>query len=408
MLTDFASALFFAPDIPNPTIIVRTATYASFRKPCKRRWSYARCYSAGEPSDRHINEKTAQVDVNPNSIFSSHGDSAWDRVFENLDDYKAQTSPSRRETTARPGKSFQRQEGRRQAMTAREMSAFDEIFSMIFDVADKHDGGSSPAQQESSKVNAVGSMVTSLRLRSRVPRWATEQDELLDRKKEQIDLCATDVELLHWAQREVLDAFDSGPEGQTASINFTETAEESAAQSRDERPPSTSSGALHPRTYSHLVAYLMRTFRDKYTDPYLALALFDKVRHRSLASYVFGCSTQVYNELIETMWLCFRDLRSVHNALEEMVVNGVVVDVRTAKLVGMVRRQVGERNVWAENLDHRNGEIWHLLLRLDHFIAKSRSSKKKKAPQWGQWKERPRDMDEDSWEFDQWSRTAQG
>jgi hypothetical protein len=62
----------------------------------------------------------------------------------------------------------------------------------------------------------------------------------------------------------------------------------------------------------------MRTFRDHYKDPNLALFIFNHTKKLSIFSYVFGCSTEVYNELIKTRWDCFRDLEGVYNAVEEM------------------------------------------------------------------------------------------
>ena len=62
----------------------------------------------------------------------------------------------------------------------------------------------------------------------------------------------------------------------------------------------------------------MRSFRDKYKDPHLALAMFDHARNLSIASFVFGCTTPAYNELLETRWRCFRDLRGVADALDDV------------------------------------------------------------------------------------------
>ena len=67
----------------------------------------------------------------------------------------------------------------------------------------------------------------------------------------------------------------------------------------------------------------MRTFRDKYANPHLALALFAHARRLSVLSFVCGCTTPAYNELLETRWACFRDLKGVCDALEEMKTNGV-------------------------------------------------------------------------------------
>jgi hypothetical protein len=85
----------------------------------------------------------------------------------------------------------------------------------------------------------------------------------------------------------------------------------------------------------------MRTFRDHYSDPNLALFIFHHTQKLSIISYVFGCSTEVYNELIKTRWDCFRDLQGVYNAIDEMKVNGVPLDSATQKLIEIIRHDVG-------------------------------------------------------------------
>ena len=386
-----------------PTRVTR-----SFIGSCKRHWLHARYYSDQpldttrfvknmdyEPHLSQSDDSNPTDPTNPNSIFSQ--DSAWDRVFSNLDDYKAGSSPSRRDLAPKHQKQPQRQPqpGRRQAMTAREMKAFDDIFEMIFDAASNQER---TQKDEPPQKNTIGDMFSSLRASSRGLRWATELEALMDRRREEIDLCSNDMELLHWTQREVLDAFDNLQRAPQSS-------DEGAKDKPSDIPLSTQPSALQIQTYSQLVAHLMRTFRDKYRDPYLALALFDKVRRRSLVSYVFGCSTQVYNELIETKWTWFRDLRGVHDAVEEMVVNGVGFDNRSRRLVEKVRHGVRERNAWVENVDAHSQDVWNLLMRLDHFIAKS-SSRRKKTPKWEEWKkESLSDEDDEGWKFGKWSGT---
>ncbi|KAF8348170.1 hypothetical protein F5887DRAFT_952426 [Amanita rubescens] len=374
---------------------------------CKKHWLHARYYSSllpGENSD----SKVSRPIINPNSIFT--GDSAWDHMFSNLDDYKARSSPSRRELghVKRVVKPPQSQRGsqssRRQTMNAREMSAFDDVFNMIFDAASKEEsaGGDKPSQG-----SIVGELFSSIPTSSRMKRWTTEEEVMLDRKKEEINLCASDLELLLWTQREVLDPFENMIQRQSSDTPQLSTAKKSVNEDNKPHPtnapPSTPPSELHIQSYHYLVAYVMRTFRDKYRDPYLALALFSKVKNHSFVSYVFGCSTRVYNELIDTKWQWFRDVRGIHDAVEEMVVNGVGINQHTRSLVENVRHGVMERKAWAENMDVRSEEVLNLLMRLDHFITKS-SSRKTKTPLWDKWKgESSSDKEEDEWGFNKWS-----
>jgi hypothetical protein len=180
------------------------------------------------------------------------------------------------------------------------------------------------------------------------------EDAELDKLKEQLALCSSDYAMLEWAEREVFGA----------SIRAEEAAR--AAASAGQRPPS----HLQPPLYPHLLATLMNTARERYDDPHLALALFEHARNLSPLSYIFGCTTPAYNELLETRWDSFRDLRGVHAALEEMRANGVSPDPRTRALVDDVRREVGARTVWLEESETGSGEVWAMLREIERLVAR--------------------------------------
>jgi hypothetical protein len=229
-------------------------------------------------------------------------------------------------------------------------------------------------------------------------KWTSESDELLDRKKEAMDLCETDQQLLEWALQEVFGESERYEEAARLAIC------EAATSGTPQELP-----MLQPPTYPHLVAHLMRAFRDKYHDPHLALSIFNHAQHLSIASYVFGCSTEAYNELIKTRWRCFHDVKGVHDALEEMVINGVDMDSRTRKLVETVRREVGEQNLWVEESELGGGEVWNMLGRIERLVSnpKGRLSKEaghsRKSIRWDEWKALPlEDSADDNWGFDQW------
>ena len=284
-------------------------------------------------------------------------------------------------------------------MTAREINAFDEMFNMIFDaVAEKKTTSDSGDMVIGVGRGGINDLFGKLRRHSKKLKWTTESNELLDRKKEAMDICETDQQLLEWALHHVFGESERYEAAARQAIS-----EVSKSGTPQELP------MLQPPTYSHLVALLMRAFRDKYHDPHLALAIFHHAQHLSIASYVFGCSTHAYNELVETRWKCFHDVKGVHDALQEMTVNGVDFDSRTRKLAETVRREIGQRNLWAEESELGNGEVWNLLARIDELLAKPASSMLKGAsyPQrsirWDEWKALPlADKAEDNWGFDQW------
>jgi hypothetical protein len=265
----------------------------------------------------------------------------------------------------------------RQTMTARERSAFDDMFNMLFDAVSEQsrltgntdaavDGEGSPGIGSVQGGKSMSDLFGKLRRHSRNSRMTDERQEELDRKKEEMDLCDTDHQLLDWAMREVFDE----------SKRYEERARK-AIQEAASRPKSKSSLAalakdapmLQPPAYPYLVAHLMRLFRERYKDPHLALSMFEHARHLSIASYVFGCSTPAYNELLLTRWMCFRDLRGVHDALQEMAVNGVEPDSMTRKFVDQVRRDVGDKTMWQDNYDIGTTEVHTMLNNMDKLMV---------------------------------------
>ncbi|KAI0051601.1 hypothetical protein FA95DRAFT_242168 [Auriscalpium vulgare] len=343
------------------------------------------------------------------SIFST-SESPWDHVFDDLSDTPP-LNPAPRQTTPlrftpKPTKR------RRQAMTAHEISAFDEMFSMIFNATNKpkpHDEGEAIEGTDIGRGadRDVGNLFNHLRRRART-RHNMDDDAQLDRKKEDMELCASDQDLLMWAIHEV---FAESQSYQAAARTAMKDAQKSGSKSKLRVD-------LQPSTYPHIVAQLMRTFRDSYHNPHLALAIFDHARHLSVPSYVFGCTTPAYNELLETRWVCFRDLRGVHDALEEMRVNGVPADARTRTIVEEVRREVGERNLWVEESEIGSGEVWQMLGRIERLVAPkykptsdaytSPAPKRPDAPPVGAWKDPDAQQDGNGgWEFGHWPSPRQ-
>ncbi|KAF9268779.1 hypothetical protein L218DRAFT_954217 [Marasmius fiardii PR-910] len=358
----------------------------TFQRPCRSQSNG----TGHSPPVAEFSSSTSQNSSPPQDSIFSKTQSPWDHVFENVP-----TTPQLLPATLRNPLSKKRP--RKQTMTAREINAFEDMFNMIFDAVAEQKVGSGlsvdkPDVGIGEKRGGIGDLIGKLRRHSKKMKWTTEEDELLDRKKEEMELCDTDQQLLDWAMREVF-----GETGQAS-------ASEEVSEENHSRLP-----MLHSPTYPHILALLMKTFRDKYRDPHLALSIFDHAHHLSIASYVFGCSTAVYNELIETRWRCFRDLKGVHDALEEMSVNGVDFDNSTRKIVERVRREVGERNLWIEEDEVGGNEVWNMLNKIESLAAQSlvRTERAKvdesKSPKWDDWKAQSAETDDD-WEFDLWEK----
>ncbi|KAJ6558506.1 hypothetical protein DFH09DRAFT_1365159 [Mycena vulgaris] len=330
------------------------------------------------------------------SIFSSEGSTTWDHVFSNIKKTPPQIPQTSGIGPRRP---------RRQTMTAQEITAFNEIFNMIFESMSEK-GAGQPRSSVEVEGTGMGDLFSSLRRHSKRMKWTAQSDEELDRKKDEMDRCETDQQLLNWAMREVFGESQSYFEefSLVKDENDAKVGEDANAE-LEELPP------LQPPTYPHLIALLVRTFRDKYRDPHLALSMFDYARQLSTASYVFGCSTSAYNELITTRWTCFRDLRGVHDALEEMSVNGVDMDNKTRELTEKVREEVGARNLWMEENEIGTDGVWEMLNNIDRLVHEKVGSRARKLPTknqkrsigWSDWRAAEvTDTVTPDWEFNSW------
>jgi len=238
-------------------------------------------------------------------------------------------------------------------MSNTELVAFEGMFNMVFAAANERrlaeDGAATAFDLDTG--TPLSDFLKNLSKRPRVRQKG--EDTELDKLKEQLALCQSDYAMLEWAEREVFGA----------SIRAEETARAAASQGKPPPPH------LQPPLYPQLLATLMSTARERYDDPHLALALFQHARNLSPLSYIFGCTTPAYNELLETRWDSFRDLRGVHAALEEMHANGVSPDSHTRALVDDVRREVGARTVWLEEGETGSGEVWTMLREIERLVA---------------------------------------
>ena len=271
-------------------------------------------------------------------------------------------------------------------MTAREKNIFQDMFDIVFEAVGEINSGKIPSDAPMfTPVDGVGTSsqhreMTDLfgRLRKNIKRmrWTSDIDEELDRKKEEIELCDTDVQLLEWAMNEAFR-----PQQST-----TTPVQELLAPMENNQ------------IYPHLVAALMRAFRDKFHDPNLAFAIFDHAKNLSIPSYVFGCTTPVYNELIETRWFCFHDLKGILDTLEEMKVNGVEADNRTRGIVETIRRDAPTMRLLEEEDYFGKGQdrVMHILTQIESLVrrppvpARSTTVKRKKRPEksWSEgWKD---------------------
>ena len=265
---------------------------------------------------------------------------------------------------------------RRHHLTKREMSVFDDMFNLIFNSATQMESrrkrGSSSADSELEELdferlpvpmafpttpvsseNTMSAFFSKLKSRSKGRiQWTKTEDEILDTKKEEIALCENDQELLSWAMRVLFHEQVITPSPVSGSVQEEAGMHDRQSSGNALAPLSPSKRTLMqvlPQScYPHLLALLMRTFRTKFNNPHISLALFHHAKNLSVASYVTCCGPEAYSELIQATWLSFRDLRGVHDALEEMSNNKVSIGGTTRTLIETLRRDLGARTMWAE------------------------------------------------------------
>lgn len=191
----------------------------------------------------------------------------------------------------------------------------------------------------------------------------------LDKFKEELTTISTDHDLLDFARRKVF-------------VPTPASGQESISSSSAPAP------ITFPRTYPHMLAHLIKVTRVNYNNPHLALAFFQYAQTHSVESYISGCLSAAYNELMRTRWECFRDLDGLDAAVREMDANGVGWDHNTQKLVGKVVEEIGTEVLelgvgrWGQGVYDVLGRLEKKVqkdIRDQEFIAEYKMDQKRKA-----------------------------
>jgi hypothetical protein len=115
----------------------------------------------------------------------------------------------------------------------------------------------------------------------------------------------------------------------------------------------------------------MKVSRQHFNNPHLSLSLFHQAQTHSPESYLSGCLSSAYTELIRTRWECFRDLEGVYRAIQEMDANAVSWDRTTQSTIGKIVEQVG-RDLIQSGQGNRWGEgANEILFHLEKKVQKS-------------------------------------
>lgn len=151
-------------------------------------------------------------------------------------------------------------------------------------------------------------------------RKEEESEELftkIDALVEDLEMQRTPAEVLAWAEENVFKSENTPSEA------------------------SSESGLSWPKTYPKALGALIGHLRQM-DQPYLALAMFEHAKKLGVESYIAGCQTSAYNELIRVRWESFRDLKGVAAAVKEMEGAAVAWDRFTNRVVEDVVQQVGK------------------------------------------------------------------
>ncbi|RXW21330.1 hypothetical protein EST38_g4521 [Candolleomyces aberdarensis] len=198
---------------------------------------------------------------------------------------------------------------------------------------------------------------------------------VLDELKQTIEDCPTKVELLQWTQSNVFSILDSSETSSSPSSSALTKGDLTTTQQL--------------RLVQHLIPNLMRNFRQRFSDPHLALFIFKAVRNQSTQSYVYGCSTATYNELIALLWDSFRDLQGIRDALEEMLLNSVDANGQTQNKAERACREAMDDKLWLDRTEEGDEVAMTTLSSISDLLVDLMAAKENKAGEYGR---RRRDM----------------
>jgi len=174
------------------------------------------------------------------------------------------------------------------------------------------------------------------RLQRKARDELTEQEALeLDHHREELATLRSDKDVLQWGMRTV---FGLGASSRAGILPDPSTLlVELPSSSIDADPANKGAPATvgpSSRLFPDLLHLLFLSLRDTHRSPNAALSVFALAASNPF-SYISGCTTSLYNEVLRTRW-AEGDVESLLASLEEMRAAGVALDDRTRELVSAV------------------------------------------------------------------------
>ncbi|TFK25555.1 hypothetical protein FA15DRAFT_655081 [Coprinopsis marcescibilis] len=252
---------------------------------------------------------TGPSDSKSRSIFSK-GESSWDHLFDDIDDRPPAASAP------------QQQGSRKHSMTEAEKKILRELLDQVFIARQEQSQEKGQLAKELyEKTHDPSQPYTRLRASKAPAGEKSQSDVAVDELQEDMDKCANKAELLQWARQNV----------------FNEPVEHTNTVSTLPLP-----------IYSRMIPRLMAQFRERFKDPELALFVYKYTRNHSITSFVYGCMTSTYNELLLILWNHYRDLQGIQDILADMEANSVGGDRRTEMIVERACREAAEGKLWLD------------------------------------------------------------
>lgn len=211
-------------------------------------------------------------------------------------------------------------DNRRKGTTPAEAEKFNSILANIFADLERTNGPLQPGSSTSDPYGASLSMGASM-VRARkfglfdrpenLGQLDSKSIEELESLKEQVSTLSSDLEVFEWSKKNVFK-FDLSDTGELS----------------------------YSPTYPHILAFTIKLLRLNFNNPHLGLALFQHAQTVNVESYMFGCLTDVYNEVIQIRWDSFKDLNGVEAAIREMDLNGLEFDKQTNSIIRNITTQI--------------------------------------------------------------------
>jgi hypothetical protein len=92
----------------------------------------------------------------------------------------------------------------------------------------------------------------------------------------------------------------------------------------------------YSRYYPSILVKAMEHATLRFKNPYLAIAIFERAKQKSLTSYIAGCNTDAYNTILKVRWNTFRDVYGMVKTLEEMTLNGIKCNGESRSIVASI------------------------------------------------------------------------